>query len=131
MNDTLELNEPVGTGDEEGTQTAPPPFESVKWRIKIADKEYGPYPRSRLIDFLKEGRVQAGTFIACGTDVDFHRADPTLTFAGTSRARRNASSAIRASTPAKRKFPSATTSSPPACSPAMTASSACFASPAR
>jgi hypothetical protein len=75
MSDTLELREPVETGDEEGPQIAPPPFESIKWRIKIADKEYGPYPRSRLIDFLKEGRVQAGTFIACGADIDFHRAD--------------------------------------------------------
>jgi hypothetical protein len=48
----------------------------VKWRIRIADKEYGPYPRSRLIDFLKEGRVQAATSIACGTDTStIHRAD--------------------------------------------------------
>ena len=75
MSDTLELREPVGTGDDEGMHTAPPPFEGVKWRIRISDKEYGPYPRSRLIDFLKEGRVQAATFIACGTDLDFHRAD--------------------------------------------------------
>ena len=75
MSDTLELRQPVETGDDEGMHTAPPPFEGVKWRIKIGDKEYGPYPRTRLIDFLKEGRVQAGTFIACGTDTDYHRAD--------------------------------------------------------
>jgi hypothetical protein len=70
MTDTLELRQPVDSGEETGTEPAPPPFEGVKWRIKIADKEYGPYPRTRLIDFLKEGRVQAGTFIACGTDTD-------------------------------------------------------------
>ena len=75
MSDTLELRQPVETGDDEGLHTPPPPFEGVKWRIKIADKEYGPYPRTRLIDFLKEGRVQAGTCIACGTDTEYHRAD--------------------------------------------------------
>ena len=73
MSDTLELRQPVQTGDDEGLHTPPPPFEGVKWRIKIADKEYGPYPRTRLIDFLKEGRVQAGTFIACGTDTDYFK----------------------------------------------------------
>ncbi|HVY87547.1 MAG TPA: hypothetical protein VG942_01670 [Hyphomonadaceae bacterium] len=74
MSDTLELRQPVDP-DDEGLHTPPPPFEGVKWRIKVGEKEYGPYPRSRLIDFLKEGRVQAGTFIACGTDIDYHRAD--------------------------------------------------------
>lgn len=75
MSDTLELKQPVVPVDDMEGEAAPPPFEGVKWRIKIADKEYGPYPRSRLIDFLKEGRVQAGTFIACGTDTEYHRAD--------------------------------------------------------
>ncbi|MDP3739205.1 MAG: hypothetical protein Q8R02_17575 [Hyphomonadaceae bacterium] len=75
MTDTLELSTQVGSLDEEGMDTAPPPFEGVKWRVKIGDTEYGPYPRSRLIDFLKEGRVTAGTFIRCGNDADYHRAD--------------------------------------------------------
>lgn len=75
MSDTLELSEPVDAAGFEGEEPAPPPFEGVKWRIKIGDKEYGPYPRSRLIDFLKEGRVQAGSWIACGNDTDYHRAD--------------------------------------------------------
>lgn len=75
MAETLELRQPVETGEEEGLHTPPPPFESVKWRVRIGEKEYGPYTRSRLIDFLKEGRVQAGTFIACGSDPDYHRAD--------------------------------------------------------
>ncbi len=75
MSDTLDLSKPVLAEDHEGFQAAPPPFEGVKWRIKIGDKEYGPYPRSRLIDFLKEGRVTAATFLCCGTDADYHRAD--------------------------------------------------------
>jgi hypothetical protein len=75
MSDTLELSQPVGPEAEDGPVAAPPPFESVKWRVKIGDKEYGPYPRTRLLDFLREGRVQASTFIACGNDLDFHRAD--------------------------------------------------------
>jgi hypothetical protein len=75
MTDTLDLSKPVDADDDGGFQAAPPPFEGVKWRIKIGDQEYGPYPRTRLIDFLKEGRVQAGTFVACGTDTDYHRAD--------------------------------------------------------
>jgi len=75
MSDTLELSQPVGPEADEGLGAPPPPFEGVKWRVKIGDKEYGPYPRSRLLDFLREGRVQASTFIACGGDIDFHRAD--------------------------------------------------------
>lgn len=75
MSDTLELSEPVDPDAGDCLDAAPPPFEGVKWRVKIGDKEYGPYPRSRLLDFLREGRVQASTFIACGTDIDFHRAD--------------------------------------------------------
>jgi hypothetical protein len=75
MTDTLELSTQVGNADEEGMDTAPPPFEGVKWCVKIGDQEYGPYPRSRLIDFLKEGRVTAATFLRCGTDADYHRAD--------------------------------------------------------
>lgn len=75
MSDTLELSDQVRLADEEGLDAPPPPFESVKWRVKIGDTEFGPYPRSRLIDFLKEGRVTAGSFIACGADTDYHRAD--------------------------------------------------------
>lgn len=74
MSETLELRDPVEPDRQEGAQT-PPPYESVKWRIKIADKEYGPYPRSRLLEFLKEGRVLAATLLACGNDQQFHRAD--------------------------------------------------------
>jgi len=75
MSDTLELSKQVRQDDEEGLNSPPPPFEGVKWRVKIGDVEYGPYPRSRLLDFLKEGRVTASTFLCCGTDSDFHRAD--------------------------------------------------------
>jgi hypothetical protein len=75
MSDTLELSQPAGPEADEGLNAPPPPFEGVKWRVKVGDKEYGPYPRSRLLDFLREGRVQASTMIACGADQDFHRAD--------------------------------------------------------
>ena len=76
MSDTLELSQQVRLADEEeGLSAPPPPFEGVKWRVKIGDREYGPYPRSRLIDFLKEGRVTGSTFLCCGTDTDYHRAD--------------------------------------------------------
>src|SRR5579871_1473827 len=73
MSDTLDLYRPA---DEEADDDAPPPpIPSVKWRIKVGEAEYGPYPRSRLLDFLKEGRVIASTFLACGADVEFVRAD--------------------------------------------------------
>ena len=75
MSDTLELSKQVRQDNDEGQHSAPPPFEGVKWRVKVGDAEYGPYPRSRLIDFLKEGRVTASTFLCCGNDTDFHRAD--------------------------------------------------------
>jgi hypothetical protein len=75
MTDTLELSDQIGLDDEEGMDTAPPPFEGVKWRVMIGDTAYGPYPRSRLIDFLKEGRVVASTMLACGADIEFKRAD--------------------------------------------------------
>jgi hypothetical protein len=75
MSDTLELSEQVGQDDEEGLNSPPPPFEGVRWRVKIGDVEYGPYPRSRLLDFLREGRVTASTFLCCGADADYHRAD--------------------------------------------------------
>ncbi len=78
MRDTLELSEtaaktppPAPTAPE----APPPPPPSVKWRIRIGEQEYGPYPRTRLLDFLKEGRVSASTLLACGADTDFHRAD--------------------------------------------------------
>lgn len=47
----------------------------VQWRVQVDGTVYGPYPRSRLIDFLREGRVNAHTMLACGSDTDFHRAD--------------------------------------------------------
>jgi hypothetical protein len=76
MSDTLELSKQVTPDDEDGAyQAPPPPFESVKWWARIGDAEYGPYPRSRLIDFLKEGRITGATFLRCGADKDFHRAD--------------------------------------------------------
>ena len=74
MSDTLDLSDPLG-GPVENGLNEPPPFEGVKWLVKIGEKEYGPYPRSRLIDFLKEGRVTAATFLRCGNDADYHRAD--------------------------------------------------------
>jgi hypothetical protein len=74
MSDTLDLSKPIDLDLEEET-AAPPPFEGVKWRVKIADREYGPYARTRLIDFLKEGRVTASTQLSCGTDTYFMRAD--------------------------------------------------------
>lgn len=74
MSDTLELLEPVDDG-QSASVAAPPPYESVKWRVRIGDKDYGPYPRTRLMDFLKEGRVTASTLLACGQDTVFLRAD--------------------------------------------------------
>ena len=90
MSDTLELSEPIRPAPEEAepadvdapaeqsaapAQPPPPPFEGVKWRVKVGEKEYGPYPRSRLIEFLKEGRVGAHTLLCCGADKTFVRAD--------------------------------------------------------
>ncbi len=73
MSETLELSEPAPALS--GDDAAPPPFESVKWRVRVGDKEYGPYQRSRLLDFLKEGRVTASTLLCCGVDTEFKRAD--------------------------------------------------------
>jgi hypothetical protein len=81
MSRTLDLNKPViGVGpseadDDEDYAIEPPPIPSVKWRIKVGETEYGPYPRSRLIDFLKEGRVVASTPLCCGADPEYVRAD--------------------------------------------------------
>jgi hypothetical protein len=72
MSDTLELSEPVGPGD---PQAAPPPYEGVKWRVRVGEKEYGPYSRTRIVDFLKEGRIAAHTLLCCGVDTEFLRAD--------------------------------------------------------
>ncbi|MFC7291696.1 hypothetical protein [Hirschia litorea] len=47
----------------------------VQWRVQVDGTVYGPYPRSRLIDFLREGRVSASTMLACGSDNAFYRAD--------------------------------------------------------
>lgn len=47
----------------------------VQWRVQVDGTVYGPYPRSRLIDFLREGRVSANTMLACGSDNAFYRAD--------------------------------------------------------
>jgi hypothetical protein len=79
--DILDLVTPLGDDAGELAEAPPPaPAEvehtvSGKWRIRVQDKVYGPYPRSRLIDFLKEGRVVAGTLIACGRESQFVRAD--------------------------------------------------------
>lgn len=75
MSDTLELSEPVGAAPDDGDSAPPPPFETVKWRVRIGASDYGPYPRSRLIDFLKEGRVVSSTLLCCGSDTEFVRAD--------------------------------------------------------
>lgn len=76
MSKTLELHQPVHDVIEDDDDLAPPPpIPSVKWRIQVGDAEYGPYPRSRLIDFLKEGRVVASTLLCCGADTEFVRAD--------------------------------------------------------
>lgn len=75
MSDTLDLSQPIDLEVEDGPPAEPPPFEGVKWRVMVGDKAYGPYPRSRLIDFLKEGRVTAVTMLACGSDTHFVRAD--------------------------------------------------------
>lgn len=79
MTDTLELKDPIdppSSGIEDELDTSPPPpFEGVKWRVRINDQEYGPYTRSRLIEFLKEGRVSAHTMLCCGSDTEFMRAD--------------------------------------------------------
>ncbi len=47
----------------------------VQWRVQVDGTVYGPYPRARLIDFLREGRVAANTLLACGADDEFYRAD--------------------------------------------------------
>ncbi|ACT58347.1 hypothetical protein [Hirschia baltica] len=47
----------------------------VQWRVQVDGTIYGPYPRARLIDFLREGRVNAHTLLACGEDDVFFRAD--------------------------------------------------------
>jgi len=47
----------------------------VQWRVKVDGTVYGPYPRTRLIDFLKEGRISAHTQLSCGTDTNYYRAD--------------------------------------------------------
>ena len=81
MSKTLDLNKPVigvgssGMDDDEEYAIDPPPIPSVKWRIQVGDKLYGPYPRSRLIEFLKEGRVVASTLLGCGADTEYVRAD--------------------------------------------------------
>ncbi|MBI1339956.1 hypothetical protein GC169_07075 [bacterium] len=54
---------------------APPTYPQAKWRIKVGDEVYGPYSRSRLIEFLKEGRVLPTTLVAIGEDNEFVRAD--------------------------------------------------------
>lgn len=74
MSDTLDLSQPMDLEDDL-EPAAPPPFESVKWRIMVGDKTYGPYPRTRVIEFLKEGRVTASTMLSCGQDPHFLRAD--------------------------------------------------------
>jgi hypothetical protein len=73
MSETLDLLEPAGDGLE--PLVAPPPYESVKWKVRVGDQEYGPYPRTRIIQFLKEGRIKAHTLLCCGSDKDFIAAE--------------------------------------------------------
>jgi len=77
MTETLELSKraPKGADTPHDVGGSPPPPPGVKWRIKVGEKEYGPYPRTRLIDFLKEGRVGPATLLCCGADTEFFRAD--------------------------------------------------------
>jgi hypothetical protein len=65
MSETLDLK-PLVQED-----APPPPYESVKWRVRIGEREYGPYPRTRLIQFLREGRIKAHTLLCCGSDAEF------------------------------------------------------------
>lgn len=69
MSETLDLLEPADA-DVEGA-LAPPPYEGVKWRVRVGDQDYGPYPRTRIIQFLKEGRIKAHTPLCCGADKEF------------------------------------------------------------
>jgi hypothetical protein len=75
MTDTLDLYETAPGDRDEDDGAPPPPIPSVKWRIRVGEAEYGPYARSRLIDFLKEGRVVSSTLLCCGSDAEFMRAD--------------------------------------------------------
>lgn len=79
MSKALELSRRAGSDADDELELEgpadPPHFETVKWRIRIGDTDYGPYTRSRLIGFLKEGRVVAGSLLACGSDTTFRRAD--------------------------------------------------------
>jgi len=56
----------------EDTSNAP---QRVQWRVRVDGNVYGPYPRSRLLEFLEEGRIAGHTQLACGADEDFYRAD--------------------------------------------------------
>ncbi len=47
----------------------------VQWRVMVDGKVYGPYPRAKLLEFLREGRVTSHTMLSCGADTQFHRAD--------------------------------------------------------
>ncbi|MDZ4759719.1 MAG: GYF domain-containing protein [Alphaproteobacteria bacterium] len=74
MSKTLELSKRAPDAAPQGSpqgETPPAPVVAVKWRIRVNDQDYGPYPRARLIDFLKEGRVAAGTLLCCGSDAEF------------------------------------------------------------
>lgn len=73
MSETLDLLEPAAPDLE--PIPAPPPYEGVKWKVKVGDQEYGPYPRTRIIQFLKEGRIKAHTPLCCGADKDFIAAE--------------------------------------------------------
>jgi len=69
MSETLDLLETAGPGLE--PLAPPPPYESVKWRVRVGDQEYGPYPRTRIVQFLREGRIKAHTPLCCGADKEF------------------------------------------------------------
>jgi hypothetical protein len=56
-------------------QGAEDQIKRVQWRVKVDGTVYGPYPRTRLIEFLREGRISAHTELSCGADTQYHRAD--------------------------------------------------------
>lgn len=63
------------TSSQQSTSQSSDQIKRVQWRVQVDGTVYGPYPRTRLIEFLREGRVNAHTFLACGSDQEFYRAD--------------------------------------------------------
>lgn len=75
MEKTLDLSHAIAGETLAAAGKEPASYPQMKWRIKIGEVVYGPYTRSRLVEFLKEGRVLASTLIAIGDDDVFVRAD--------------------------------------------------------